>query len=118
MKHEIKIRRVYEDPTPDDSYKILVDRLWPRGFSKVSAYWDEWCKDLGPSNELRKSFGHIPEKFEDFRKKYLTELSLKADEIRRIRKIAATRPVVLLYSAKDTEHNQAVVLKELLEHID
>lgn len=116
MKPTIKIRRVYEDPNPDDSYKILIDRLWPRGISKAHAYWDEWCKNLGPSNELRKWFGHIPDRFGEFREKYIQELTADEVELDRIRKIASSQTLTLLYSAKDTEHNQAIVLKEVLEN--
>lgn len=110
-----KIKRIYESPESDDGYRVLVDRLWPRGISKERAALDEWAKDIAPTNELRQWFGHDPEKFAEFSSRYTEELDDNS--------VAATLkqqwqeyPVVtLLYSAKDIEHNQAAVLQQWLE---
>ena len=110
----ISIKRVYEDPAKDDGYRILVDRLWPRGISKDKAHIEEWLKEIGPSNELRKWFGHEPPKFPEFRKRYATELKTQAVLLDHIRSMAKKQHVCLVYSAHDEEHNQAVVLREVL----
>ena len=109
------IKRVYEAPSTEDGYRLLVDRLWPRGVSKENAHLDEWNKELAPSNELRKWFDHIPERFGDFAIRYKEELASHSDELERLKKLANTQKVCLLYGAKDELHNQAVVLKEILE---
>ncbi|HET8736520.1 MAG TPA: DUF488 domain-containing protein [Pricia sp.] len=111
----IKIKRIYEDPSDDDSYRILVDRVWPRGVSKEDAKLDDWKKEIAPSDELRKWFDHDPDKFDEFKKKYRKELEDKTEDIDAIRKQANKHMVTLLYGAKDTEHNQAVVLQKVLE---
>lgn len=112
---KIGIKRIYEDPDDDDGYRILVDRIWPRGVSKEDARLDDWSKDLAPSDKLRKWFGHDPKKFKEFAKKYRKELKDKKEDIEEILKIAEKQKVTLLYGAKDTEHNQAVVLQKLLK---
>lgn len=110
----VTIKRVYEHPSPSDGLRILVDRVWPRGVSKQAAAVDEWLKDAGPSTELRTWFGHDPKRFAEFSRRYRDELR-DSDALARIRHLAAERrTVTLVYSAKDTEHNQAVVLRELL----
>ncbi len=109
------LKRVYEAPSPQDGYRLLVDRLWPRGVSKERAALDEWNKDIAPSNELRKWFGHQPELFEEFAKRYKEELKAHATVLNRIKKRAKKEPVCILYGAKDETHNQAVVLKKVLE---
>jgi uncharacterized protein YeaO (DUF488 family) len=108
----IKIKRVYEEPTTSDGHRVLVDRLWPRGVTKADAALDEWNKDVAPSPELRKWFGHKPEKFELFRERYLNELE-DNDAARQLQQ--ATGTITLVYAAKDPEHNHALVLKEFLE---
>lgn len=113
----IGIKRVYEDPKEDDGYRILVDRIWPRGVSKERAHLDEWLKDLGPSNELRKWFGHKPELFKEFSERYKEELEQKKDVLDRIKEISEEKKVCLVYGAKDEEHNQAVVIKFVLESL-
>lgn len=113
----LKIKRVYETPTGGDGYRILVDRLWPRGVKKEDAKLNEWQKDLGPSNELRKWFGHDPALYEEFKKKYEKELLAKSDELKRIKELSKTEDVTLVYSAKDTEHNQATVLMDVLSNL-
>lgn len=111
---DIRIKRVYEDAAKDDGYRILVDRLWPRGISKESAHIEEWVKEIGPSNELRKWFGHEPPKFLEFKKRYEHELHGQTELLKHIRDLAKKHRVCLVYSAKDEEHNQAVVLREVL----
>lgn len=113
----IKIKRAYEPVNEADGKRVLVDRLWPRGISKEKAKIDEWMKDIAPSNELRKWFNHDPEKFEEFSQKYKEELKEpeKKKELDKLIKMSDGNTVTLVYSAKDEEHNQAVVLKHYLE---
>jgi uncharacterized protein YeaO (DUF488 family) len=110
----VNIKRIYDPPSPGDGTRILVDRLWPRGIKKDVAGIDEWMKEIAPSDELRKWFGHEPTKWEEFRKRYKAELRGKKDMLDRIRSLAAKGKVTLLFAAKDAEHNNAVVLKEVL----
>lgn len=112
----LKIKRAYDKPESADGKRILIDRLWPRGVSKANARIDEWLKDLGPSTELRKWFGHDPEKWEEFRKRYNRELSApdKAVLLDDIAQNAEHANVTLIYSAKDTEHSDVKVLEELI----
>lgn len=115
----LKIKRAYEKIETDDGKRILVDRLWPRGISRVAAGIDEWQKDLSPSDELRRWFGHDPDKWTEFREKYLAELS-SPEKLRLLDDIAdaATHSnVTLIYGAKDTEHNNARVLEEKITKI-
>lgn len=114
-KLKLKIKRVYEDVANNDGYRLLVDKIWPRGVTKEAAQLDEWNKDLAPSDELRKWFDHDSDKFDDFKKRYKKELKDKQEDLDRIKEIAQDKQVCLLYGAKDQEHNQAVVLKDLLE---
>ncbi len=112
----LKIKRAYEAKAPGDGKRIYVDRLWPRGVSKEKAAFDEWFKDLSPSDELRQWFGHEPDRFAEFRRRYIKELSTpdKQALLRLIAETAEKSAVTLVYSAKDTEHNNAVVLRELI----
>ena len=111
---QVRIKRVYDGADPADGYRILVDRLWPRGESKEAAHLDEWLKEVGPSTELRTWFGHQPERFEEFAKRYRAELD-GSPALETLRGLCAEQPTVtLVYGAKDTEHNQAVVLRDLL----
>lgn len=112
---EIRIMRVYEKASKDDGFRILVDRIWPRGVSKEEAHLDEWMKDIAPSTPLRKWFDHKEERFDEFSKKYKQELKNSPDLVQEILKMAKEKPLMLVYSAKDKEHNQAVVLKSFLE---
>jgi uncharacterized protein YeaO (DUF488 family) len=109
----IRIKRVYEPAADADGKRILVDRLWPRGLSKGKAHVDVWLKEVGPSNALRKWFGHDPERWTEFERKYRAELKGSA-ALKELKK-AARGKVTLLYGAKDEEHNQAVVLLRILE---
>lgn len=111
----LKVKRVYEPLTGEDGYRILVDRLWPRGVSKEKARVNEWRKDLSPSDSLRKWFGHDPNKWEEFRKRYRSELE-KAGRLADLTQIAdrAKREnVTLIFSARDERRNQAIALREI-----
>lgn len=110
----VKIKRIYEPAEPDDGYRVLVDRLWPRGVSKEKAKLDLWLKDIAPSDELRQWFGHKPERFEKFTSRYLQELydNPTKEVLRQLTN--KHQRVTLLYSAHDPEHNQAVVLQKFL----
>lgn len=112
---KIGIKRIYDEVDGKDGYRILVDRIWPRGLKKEDAQLDEWNKDIAPSTELRKWFGHEPKKYGDFSKKYRKELDSKSEELEQIRNVAKRQKVTLLYAAKDKKHNQALVLQEVLE---
>jgi uncharacterized protein YeaO (DUF488 family) len=111
----IKTDRVYNSPE-SDSFRILVDRLWPRGLSKEEAKADLWLKEIGPSNDLRKWFGHDPDKWNEFKDKFFRELDQKQELVDQIVAKAREHDVVLLFEAKDEEHNNAVALKEYIEH--
>jgi uncharacterized protein YeaO (DUF488 family) len=113
---EIQIHRIYDDDLPQ-GYHALVDRLWPRGISKEKADLDGHWKELAPSNDLRKWFDHDPEKWGDFRKKYLSELSKNKKEAKDYLKDVSQKHLILLYGAKDTKHSHAHVLKEYLEKL-
>lgn len=110
----IHIKRVYEEPEKEDGMRILVDRLWPRGVSKEHAGIDAWLKDVAPSDALRRSFCHDPSRWEGFRERYFAELDSKPEAWKSILGAARSRPVTLLYAAKDQEHNNAVALREYL----
>lgn len=110
------IKRIYENPMETDGFRILIDRLWPRGISKEKAKIDLWLKEIAPSDELRKWFSHDPEKWTDFKKKYKLELANNLESIKVIKEIIKKEKIItLLYSAKDEEHNNAIVLKEFLK---
>lgn len=110
----IQIKRVYEDKSKNDGHRILIDRLWPRGVSKEDAHFDEWMKELAPSTELRKWFDHKPERFEEFSKRYKKELAEKKELLDKLKELAKKRKATLLFAAKDTEINNAVVIKDIL----
>jgi uncharacterized protein YeaO (DUF488 family) len=110
----IAIKRVYLEPDPTDGFRILVDRLWPRGLSKERAKVDLWLKEVAPSTDLRKWFQHDPAKWTEFQKRYKQELKSKGDQLDVIKKKLHQGPVTLLYGAKDEEHNEAVVLLSML----
>ncbi len=111
----IKLKRVYEKPDKTDGVRILVDRLWPRGLTKAKAKLDLWLKEIAPSTELRKWFGHDPEKWKEFQRRYRTELKSHPDEVTVIKSKARAGTVTLLYGARDQEHNEAVVLQQFLK---
>lgn len=111
-----KVKRIYDAATPEDGYRVLVDRIWPRGMSKQKAHVDLWMKEIGPSDRLRKWFGHDPKRWDEFQKRYRGELKKNSelvDELRRFEK--EHRTVTLVYSARDDQHNQAVALREFMK---
>ena len=109
----VKIKRIYEPAAPEDGQRILVDRLWPRGVSKGNAHIDLWLKDVAPSADLRKWFGHKPERWPEFRRRYFAELNANP-ATQTLRDLVETGPVTLIYGARDEIHNQAVALAEYL----
>src|SRR5205085_3110032 len=109
--------RVYDEPAKSDGCRVLVDRLWPRGLKKNEAHIHEWLKEIAPSTKLRKRFGHDPGKWKEFKKKYWAELNEHRKEVEKLAQEARRRSVTLLFSAKDTEHNNAVALNEYLEQL-
>jgi uncharacterized protein YeaO (DUF488 family) len=112
----IKTKRVYEKPAKEDGWRVLVDRLWPRGMKKEAAQLDVWMKDVAPSNALRKWFGHKPERWSEFQKKYRAELAGKKQMVAELKKFAKEHgTLTLLFGAKDEEHNEAVVLADALK---
>lgn len=111
----ITIKRVYEAPSPSDGKRILVDRLWPRGLTKEEAGIDLWLKDIAPSTELREWFGHDPEKWPEFEKRYREELATNTEAVAELHEAVKAGPATLLYGAKDEAHNNAVVIKDFLE---
>ena len=112
----LQIRRVYEDPDPQDGLRILVDRLWPRGIAKERLLYDEWVKEIAPSTELRKWYGHQPARFQEFRRRYLQELQAepKASLVSEVQRAAEHQPITLLTATKDVYHSAAAVLAEIL----
>jgi len=110
----LKIKRIYDPVSQTDGKRILVDRLWPRGVSKEAAKIDEWLREIAPSNELRTWFGHEPDKWPEFQKRYQQELKGRGDTIERLRRAAKKGAVTLLFSAKDAERNNAVVLRDVI----
>ena len=111
----MRIKRAYEPPEPGDGQRVLVDRLWPRGVSKASAVLTAWMKDIAPSTELRKWFGHEPERWEEFRLRYRAELAANEAALAPLRAMVAEGMVTLVYGAHDAAHNDAVVLAEYLD---
>ena len=111
---EVRLKRAYEPPAASDGYRVLVDRLWPRGVRREAARLDEWARELAPSAELRRWFGHDPERFEEFRRRYTDELAGQEEKLRELRRRAREGALTLVYSARDVEHNDAVVLAEIL----
>ena len=111
----IKLKRVYAEPSPTDGTRILVDRLWPRGLTKEKAHVDLWLKDVAPSNELRKWFAHDPAKWPEFKTRYRAELKQNPEAVAALKHATAKGTTTLLFGAKDEDHNEAIVLKDLLD---
>jgi len=111
---DLRLTRAYEPAGPSDGYRVLIDRLWPRGVSRERAKLDEWERELSPSTELRRWFGHEPSRFEEFRRRYIEELRGQRSRLTELRRRARNGTLTLVYSAGDTEHNDAVVLAEVL----
>ena len=110
----IRLKRAYEPAAASDGYRILIDRIWPRGVARKDARLDEWARELAPSAELRRWFGHDPARFEEFRRRYVEELAAQEEKLRELRRRAREGTLTLVYGARDTEHNDALVLAELL----
>jgi uncharacterized protein YeaO (DUF488 family) len=110
----VRLKRAYDAPEPADGYRVLIDRLWPRGVSRARAQLDAWEKELAPSSGLRQWFGHAPERFDEFRARYIEELRGQRPLLTQLRRRARNGTLTLVYSAHDTEHNDAVVLAEVL----
>lgn len=114
----IQVKRIYQEPEKKDGSRILVDKLWPRGFTKEKAKIDLWLKEIAPSDKLRKWFSHDPKKWDEFRKRYKDELKDKKEWLEKIKQSEKEKKIVtLLYAAKDEEHNNAVALKEIVEKL-
>lgn len=111
---EFRIKRIYDAPEPGDGYRVLVDRLWPRGVAKDDAELDEWCRDVAPSGDLRTWFGHKPERFDEFADRYRSELDGSGAASELATRLADEPTVTLLYAAKDPAHNHALVLRDYL----
>lgn len=118
MQPDIRVRRVYDDPAPEDGTRVLVDRVWPRGLRKDAARLDDWARDVAPSSELRRWYGHDPAKFDEFRRRYTAELAGPEPHaaIGRLRARAAAGPLTLLTGTRDIGHSQAAVLAQILQN--
>ncbi len=112
---QIGLKRAYESPGREDGLRILVDRLWPRGLGKDQAGIDLWLKEIAPSNELRKWYGHEPEKWEEFCRRYFVELDARPEVVGQLRERVAGHPCTLVFAARDAQRNNAVALKEYLQ---
>jgi uncharacterized protein YeaO (DUF488 family) len=110
----VRAKRIYDPVEAADGYRVLIDHVWPRGVSREHARLDEWARDLAPSDELRRWFNHIPERFDEFRSRYRDELDAQRDRLAELRRRGRKGPLTILYAARDREHNNAVVLAELL----
>ena len=116
QKLTVSLKRVYDEPEASDGKRVLVDRLWPRGLSKERARIDVWLKEIAPSNELRKWFGHDPEKFAEFRRRYKAELASEThkEALAKLREMVSQGHVTLVFAAHDSEHSNAIVLRDIL----
>jgi uncharacterized protein YeaO (DUF488 family) len=111
---DVRVKRAYEPPEASDGYRVLIDRMWPRGVSREQAALSEWAQELAPTSELRRWFDHDPARFEEFRRRYSDELAARIDKLRELRRRARAGTLTLVYGAHDTEHNDAIVLAEIL----
>jgi uncharacterized protein YeaO (DUF488 family) len=111
----LRLKRAYDVPALEDGLRILVERLWPRGLSKERAAVDRWAKDLAPSAELRRWYGHDEEKWPEFKRRYRAELREHQDELAELRRLARAGPVTFVYGSRETEHNSAAVLRKVVE---
>ncbi|CAG4892346.1 DUF488 domain-containing protein [Paraburkholderia gardini] len=119
-KSKILVKRAYEDARPEDGYRVLVDRIWPRGLSKATLELDQWERDLAPGTELRKWFGHDPKRWDAFQQRYRSELESEEmqERMRHLLAEADGQTITLVYGAKDEEHNQAIVLQSVLSSLN
>ena len=113
MPIDVHVKRIYDAPGPGDGYRVLIDHVWPRGVSRERAQLDEWARELAPSDDLRRWFAHDPERFEEFRTRYRAELADRPALLELARR-ASGGPVTILYAARDQQHNNAVVLADVL----
>jgi uncharacterized protein YeaO (DUF488 family) len=111
---DVRIKRAYEPAEAADGVRVLIDRIWPRGVTREEAHLDEWARELAPSAELRRWFAHDPVRFDEFRRRYTAELEAHEDKLRELRERARSRTLTLVYGARDPDHNDAVVLAEIL----
>ena len=111
---DVRLKRAYESAAPSDGYRVLIDRIWPRGVTRERAQLDEWARELAPSTDLRRWFSHDASRFAEFRRRYTNELAAQKTKVRELRRRAREGTVTLVYAARDTEHNDAVVLAEVL----
>jgi uncharacterized protein YeaO (DUF488 family) len=116
LTHDVRAKRIYDPADPEDGHRVLIDHVWPRGVSRERAELDEWARDLAPSGELRRWFVHVPERFDEFRRRYVAELAERVEHVDELRRRAASGRVTILYAARDREHNNAVVLAELVRN--
>ena len=114
---DVQAKRIYDPPDREDGHRVLIDHVWPRGVSHERARLDEWARDLAPSDVLRKWFDHVPARFPEFRVRYRNELAANSKHLDELRKRAAEGRLTILYAARDREHNNAVVLAELLRDV-
>lgn len=114
MSLDVRLKRAYEPAAASDGERILVDRIWPRGVTREEAQLNEWARELAPSTELRRWFAHDPARFREFRRRYSAELAAQEDKLRELRRRARAGTLTLVYAARDEEHNDAVVLAEIL----
>lgn len=114
MSLDVRAKRVYDPAEEEDGYRVLIDHIWPRGVSKERAKLDEWARELAPSDDLRRWFDHVPERFPEFRSRYRAELDEEAEKLTELRDRADKGRVTIVYAARDEEHNNGVVLAELL----
>lgn len=117
MKHRLALKRAYEPAAPEDGCRILVERLWPRGLTKDQVALDLWAKEVAPSSELRRWFGHDPAKWDEFKSRYLAELESRGAAVEAVLERVRSGPVTLVFAARDPEQNSAVVLKGYIEHL-
>jgi uncharacterized protein YeaO (DUF488 family) len=115
MAMDVRAKRVYEEADAGDGYRVLIDHVWPRGVSHERAHLDEWARELAPSDELRKWFDHVPARFPEFRSRYRAELAAHSELVEELRRRASAGSLTIVYAARDTEHNNAVVLAELIQ---
>ena len=114
MALDVRTKRVYDEADSGDGHRVLIDHVWPRGISRERARLDEWARELAPSDELRKWFDHVPERFDEFRSRYRAELADRADQVDELRARAKKGAVTIVYAARDQKHNNAVVVAELV----
>jgi uncharacterized protein YeaO (DUF488 family) len=117
MTLDVRTKRVYDPAEPADGHRVLIDHVWPRGLTRERARLDSWVRELAPSDELRKWFDHDPERFDEFRSRYRDELAAQAGRIDDLRRRAASGTLTIVYAARDREHNNAVVLAEIVRGV-